>query len=215
MDVAKYIDHTLLKVDTTNIAIEKLCAEAIEHQFCAVCVPPYFLPLTKAALKDSEVKIATVVGFPLGYQSTLSKINEIESAAKLGAIEVDVVWNISAFKSGTLSLLESELIAITQAAKKNNVTIKIIIESGLLNENELKQAAALCIEAAPNFVKTSTGFNGTGAELEKVELLRKWLPSTINIKASGGIKTKEQAIAFINAGATRLGASAGVKIVTN
>jgi len=213
MNIATYIDHTALKVDLTNAAVEKLCSEAIEHQFYSVCIPPYFIPLAKTQLQNSNVKIATVVGFPLGYQSIQVKSNAISNAANVGVDEVDVVWNIAAFKSNDLSMLENELKVLTQQAHQFNLKIKVIIESGLLNEVELKRAAALCISAQPDFVKTSTGFNGTGAEIEKVKLLRKWLPNSISIKASGGIKTKEQALTFIQAGATRLGTSGSIKII--
>lgn len=213
MDLNRFIDHTLLKVDSTNSDVERLCAEAIEHDFYSVCIAPHFVPLAKSLIADSNVKLATVVGFPFGYQSTEVKLNEIIIASDLGADEVDVVWNVAAFKSNDLAILENELKVLKEKSHQLQLKIKVIIESGLLNENELKQAAALSISSQPDFIKTSTGFNGIGAEIEKVTLLRKWLPATMAIKASGGIKTKKQALAYIEAGATRLGTSGSIKII--
>jgi len=214
LQLNKYIEHTLLKVDCTETQITKLIAEAEQYQFYGICIPPYYVPFTKVRLKNSHLKVISVVGFPLAYDHYTIKCGAIKHLAKNGVDEVDVVTNITAIKSGQWEYLQQEWEAIIQIAKENDLPIKIIIESGLLNEQELIKLCDLANSLQPNFIKTSTGFNGIGAELDKVVFLRKHLQATIKIKASGGIKNAQQTKAFIEAGANRIGTSSGVKIVT-
>lgn len=214
MQLNKYIEHTLLKVDCTETQITQLMAEAVQYQFYGICIPPYYLPFTKDRLNNSDLKVISVAGFPLAYEHYTVKCDAIKHLAKNGVDEVDVVTNIAAIKSGRWEYVKQEWEAIIKIAKENGLPIKIIIESGLLNEQELVRLCDLANLLQPNFIKTSTGFNGIGAELDKVVFLRKHLQATIQIKASGGIKNLQQARAFIEAGANRIGTSSGVKIVT-
>ncbi len=208
-----HIDHTTLKIDTKKTDIEKLCSEAEENKFYAVCVPPYFVRNASMLLKDSEVKIATVIGFPLGYSATPSKAAEIQKAIDDGADELDVVINISAVKSGDWNYVQNDIKTVALATQMKGKVIKIILETGLLNKKEIKKLCEICTEVGVNYVKTSTGFNGEGATEEVVEYLRANLPSTIKIKASGGIRSAKKAIKMIEAGANRLGTSSSLNIV--
>ena len=195
MNLAPYIDHTILKPDCVAADIEQLCSEAIEHQFAAVCIPPFYVKDAFQHLKTHPVKVATVAGFPLGYSTTFAKVEEIKRAIDDGADEVDVVINISAVKNGK--------------------QIKVILETGLLSDEEISRLCALCKDIGPEYVKTSTGFNGPGAKVSTVRFLQENLQGTpIKIKASGGIRTPKKAQSMIKAGAQRIGASAGVRIVT-
>ncbi|MCY7410624.1 MAG: deoxyribose-phosphate aldolase [Chitinophagales bacterium] len=212
-DIASKIDHTLLKPDTTTEKIKILCSEAVENNFVAVCVPPYFVSIVKEFLSGSKVKLATVIGFPLGYNNSLIKVEEAKRAMEDGADELDVVINLAAFFSGNEKTLFHEIESITQIAHLKSKQVKWIIETALLNEKQIKQCCELAVKAEVDFVKTSTGFNGGGATVEVIELLRKLLPPQIKIKASGGIKTREQAIAIINAGADRIGTSSSLTII--
>jgi len=209
----QYIDHTLLKVDSTKLQIVRLCEEAIQYNFFAVCVPPHYIKTAYKEIKNSTVKLATVIGFPLGYQTYKVKQYEIGQLAAHGLNEVDVVTNIVAVKNKNWDYLKAEWNAIINTSKKYHLTIKIIIESGLLQQTELGEICEIANALRPDFVKTSTGFNGTGAELTKVAFLKTHLDRKIQIKASGGIRDTEQALAFIDAGATRLGTSSGLKII--
>lgn len=215
MDIAGYIDHTLLRVDCTADEIRQLCEEAKTHQFAAVCVPPFFVQLAAQFLEDHfpKVKIATVVGFPMGYSSTPAKIEEIKRAFDDGADEVDAVINLCAVKGKNWSYVANDIESMTTAARLRGKRIKLILETGLLNELELEKLSEYILQSEPDFVKTSTGFHGTGAELSKVLFLRKLLGDKIAIKASGGIRSKEDAIGFIQAGATRIGTSSGVELL--
>lgn len=208
-----YIDHTTLKIDTKKADIKKLCTEAEVNKFYAVCVPPYFVQNASMLLKDSDVKIATVIGFPLGYSATPSKAAEIHKAIDDGADELDVVINVSAVKSGDWNYVQNDIKTVALATQMKGKIIKVILETGLLNKKEIKKLCEICAEAGVNFVKTSTGFNGEGATVEVVEFLRANLPSSIKIKASGGIKSTKKALKMIEAGADRLGASSGIKII--
>jgi len=209
----KFIDHTILKIDTKKTDIIKLCAEAEANKFYAVCVPPFFVQNASMLLKNSKVKVATVIGFPLGYSATPSKAAEIQKAIDDGADELDVVINVSAVKSGDWNYVQNDIKTVALATQMKGKIIKVILETGLLNKKEIKKLCEICAEAGVNYVKTSTGFNGDGATVEVVEFLRTNLPSSIKIKASGGIKSAKNALKMIEAGADRLGTSSGLKII--
>jgi deoxyribose-phosphate aldolase len=211
--LAPYIDHTVLRPDTTQAMVEQLCQEAAEHRFAAVCVPPCFVKQAVAALQDTGVEIATVIGFPLGYQLAKVKFFEAHQALTEGATEIDVVMNIAAFKSGKHEEVMSELQELSTLCHFKNAILKVIIETALLSPEEIVQACHLCIEAEADFVKTSTGFAASGAKVEDILLMRSTLPTHIRIKASGGIKTKDAALALVKAGADRIGTSSGVSLL--
>lgn len=209
----KYIDHTVLKADTKLEDIKKICSEADSFDFIAVCVPPYFVQNASTFLKKSKVKVATVIGFPLGYSTTPAKAAEIHKAIGDGADELDVVVNISAVKSGDWNYVENDIKSMTMAVHMKGKSIKVILETALLTAEEVVKLCEICTSAEVNFVKTSTGFNGGGATIEAVKLMRANLPKAIKIKASGGIRDAEKAMAMIEAGADRLGTSSGIKII--
>lgn len=215
MDIAGYIDHTILRVDCTADEIRQLCDEAIAHQFAAVCVPPFFVQLAAQRLEKHlpKIKVATVIGFPMGYSSTPAKIEEIKRAIDDGADEVDAVINICAVKGKTWSYVANDIDSMTTAARLKGKKIKVILETGLLNEVELEKLSEFVLSSGPDFVKTSTGFNGTGAELGKVLFLKKLLGDKIAIKASGGIRSREDALAFIEVGVARIGTSSALEII--
>lgn len=213
MNIAPLIDHTLLKPTTTLEQVRNICKEAIDYTFAAVCIPPPFVKNAKAILKDTEIKVATVIGFPFGYSSAKSKIFEVQQAIEDGAEELDVVINLIALKNKTWSYLESEIQYLTEAIHKNNRLIKVIIESGILTDEEIVRCCEIYSKANVDFLKTSTGYAEIGATTAAVALMRCNLPSTIRIKASGGIRTYQFAIELIGAGADRLGCSNSVAIV--
>ncbi|MCX6198364.1 MAG: deoxyribose-phosphate aldolase [Bacteroidetes bacterium] len=213
MNLASKIDHTLLKADASEKEVKKICAEAMEFGFAAVCIPPYFVRKSKLWLSDSKVKVATVVGFPLGYSHTPAKVEEARRAIDEGADEIDMVINLIALKAGDWNYLKNELTSAATIVQLRGGKLKVILETGLLSEAEIIKACELCKEMTVDFVKTSTGFIQPGATVEAVKLLRANLPKTIKIKASGGIRTKEFALELIEAGADRLGCSASVSIV--
>jgi deoxyribose-phosphate aldolase len=212
-DLNIYIEHTNLKPDATHQDIIRLCEEAVEHKFYGVCVSPYHVQLAKKTIKKAPVKIITVVGFPFGYNTVASKVEETKKAIIGGADEVDVVMNIAAFKSGDDATVLNDLQAVIMACHLQNKVAKVIIETALLSKTEIEKACRLCVDSEADFVKTSTGFASSGAKLEDIELIRKILPAKIKIKASGGIKDHETAVAMLNAGAARLGTSASIAIV--
>lgn len=213
MNIASYIDHTLLKPLATRQEIAQLCEEARKLRFMAVCVPPCYVAYAKELLKDTVVKVATVVGFPLGYAVVKAKQKETEVALADGADEIDMVINLTALKNGDWDYLKEEAEALLTAVNKHRKILKVIIESGVLTDNEIISCCTLYAEAGVHFLKTSTGFAEKGASVEAVALMRKHLPPSVLIKASGGIRSYEDAKAMIAAGASRLGCSAGVKIV--
>lgn len=213
MSIAKIIDHTLLKPVATNDDVKKISEEAINYGFAAVCIPPPLVRKAKAGLKDSQVKVATVIGFPLGYSIARAKIFEVQQSIEDGADELDVMINLVALKSRVWSYLESEIKYITEAIHKNGRIIKVIIETGLLSEEEIIRCCEIYAKASVDFLKTSTGYAEKGATVEAVTLMRKHLPESIKIKASGGIKTYEFARQLVGAGADRLGCSASLAIV--
>lgn len=212
MDLTKYIEHTNLKPDCTQQDVIRLCEEAVEHHFYGVCVSPYYVQLAKKSIKKAPVKIITVVGFPFGYNTVASKVEETKKAIISGADEVDVVMNIAAFKSGDDATVLNDLQAVIMACHLQNKIAKVIIETALLSKEEIERACRLCVDSEADFVKTSTGFASGGARVEDIELMRKTLPAKIRIKAAGGIKDAAAAEAMINAGAARIGTSAGVSI---
>lgn len=215
MQIASYIDHTLLRVDASADQIRQLCQEAKEYGFASVCVPPFFVKQAAQDLQtpESVIKVSTVVGFPMGYASTAAKIEEIKRAIDDGADEIDAVINLCALKSQNWNYLTNDMDSMITAARLKGKKIKLILETGLLNTEEIEQLVDIAIELQPDFIKTSTGFNGVGAELEKVLFLQKLLDGKLRIKASGGIRDFESASAFIQAGASRIGTSSGITIL--
>lgn len=213
MLLAQFIDHTILKNNTSAADVDKLCKEAVENGFAAVCVPPYFVSDAKKLLEGSPVKAATVIGFPFGYHRYETKAKEAQLAIEDGADELDVVMNLSAFKSNDLAYLETEIDALSKLTNDENKTLKVIIESGVLSDDEIIRCCELYSRYPLQFLKTSTGYAEKGASVHAVHLMRKHLPPHIGIKASGGIKTAAFAQELIGAGATRLGTSSGVQLV--
>jgi len=212
MNLAGVIDHTILLPDCTSEDIEALCDEAHKYKFKAVCIPPYFVREVARKLEDSPVKVATVIGFPMGYSCTPAKVEEVKRAIEEGADEIDAVINICAVKNNHWSYVKNDIDSMTMAAHSKGKIIKIILETDLLSEEEFQQLCEICNQAGVNFVKTSTGTNGD-TTVEVVCQLRELLKDGIKIKASGGIRNREQAEALIEAGAARLGTSAGAEIV--
>ncbi|MFW5999534.1 MAG: deoxyribose-phosphate aldolase [Halanaerobiaceae bacterium] len=218
-DMAKMIDHTNLDPVGTVKDIKQLCQEAIENEFASVCIFPIFVPLAEKLLRESSVKVTTVIGFPFGASTTETKAYETRNAIKNGAQEVEVVMNLGAFKSGAYDLVINDIKAVVDATKTAGVTsdiiIKVIIETCYLDKNEIIRASEIVKEADADFVKTSTGFGPEGAREENVSLIRKTVGRDIGVKAAGGIRNFEEALAMLDAGANRIGASRGVDIVTD
>ena len=210
--IARMIDHTLLKPDAVTSEIEALCKEAREYGFASVCINPCWVKLCTELLKDSEVKVCTVIGFPLGAASPETKAFETRQAIADGADEVDMVINIGALKDRDTGTVEHDIRAVTDAAV-GKALVKVIIETSLLTDEEKRLACELAVKAGADFVKTSTGFSGGGATVRDIKLMREIVGPDIGVKASGGVRDKESALAMIEAGATRIGASAGVSIV--
>lgn len=210
-ELARYIDHTLLKPDATSKDIEKLCQEAKEHHFRTVCVNGSRVELAASLLEDTDILVASVVGFPLGAMDADAKRYETEVAVDMGAGEIDVVMNIGRFKDGYHGYVVRELRDIVEAADERPV--KMILETSLLTDEEIVQACKLALEAEVHFVKTSTGFGSAGATIDHVKLMRETVGRNCGVKASGGIRDTKIALAMIQAGATRLGTSSGVAIV--
>ncbi|MGZ3774593.1 MAG: deoxyribose-phosphate aldolase [Pseudobdellovibrionaceae bacterium] len=211
MQLSRYIDHTLLKPETQLAQIEKLCSEAKNYNFFSVCVNSSYVSICAQLLKESTVKVCCVIGFPLGAMDTASKSFETETAIKNGAEEIDMVINIGALKDGRLDFVRDDIKAVVSAAQGK--TVKVIIETSLLSYDEKVLACKACLETGAHFVKTSTGFAGGGATIEDVQLMKSIVKDAMQVKASGGIKNADQALAMIDAGATRLGTSSGVTIM--
>ncbi len=211
MDFNKYIDHTILKPEASEADIRKLCAEALKYHFATAFVNPCWVELAASLLKGSDVNVGVAIGFPLGAHTTASKVFQVKEAIALGAQEPDMVINIGAIKSGNWDLVRTDIAAVAQAAKPRG--IKVILETCLLTNDEKVRAAQTAKEAGAAFVKTSTGFSTGGATVEDVKLLRRTVGSEMGVKASGGIRDFAAARAMIDAGATRVGTSAGVKIM--
>ncbi len=214
MPLNQYIDHTILKPTCLVADIHKVCEEAKMYAFAAVCVPPNFVKLAKELTAGSDVKVATVIGFPFGYSATEAKIAEIILAMVDGADELDVVANISAIKNGDWMAIADEINHIMPVVRSKGKTIKIIIESGVLTDDEIIKCCDIYGIAGIDYLKTSTGYAEKGASVEAVKLFRKYLPENVQIKASGGIRDYATTKLMIEAGATRIGCSAGVAIVT-
>ena len=213
MSFAKYFDHTILKADCSLSDVHKACDEAKQHDFAAVCIPPYFVKESATRLDGSKIHTATVIGFPMGYSSTPSKVEEIKRALDEGAAELDVVINLCAVKSANWNYVQSDIDRLVTAVHLKGKLVKVILETGLLTEAELKKVCDICLSVQPDFVKTSTGFLGAGATPEIVAYLHKTMGDKVAVKASGGIRTLEQAESMILAGARRLGSSSSVAIL--
>jgi deoxyribose-phosphate aldolase len=213
MDLAAYIDHTILKPATTIADAEQICREAVEYGFAAVCIPPPFVKRVKTILHPTDVKVATVIGFPFGYSATEAKIAETVLAIVDGADELDMVINLVALRMKDWSFLTKEISLATELVHNKGKTIKIIIESGILTNDEIIQCCNSFGPLGIDFMKTSTGYAEKGATVEAVQLMRSHLPAGVKIKASGGIKTYAFAASLVAAGAVRLGCSASVQIV--
>jgi len=213
LNINSYIDHTILKPTTTLFDVEKLCSEAIQYQFAAVCIPPLFVRIAKETLDTSTVKTATVIGFPFGYSAIEAKVAEIVLAMVDGADELDMVINISAIKNNDWNFIANEINTIMPIVKSKDKIMKVIIESGILTDDEIIKCCDIYGAAGVDYVKTSTGYAERGATVHAVKLIRAHLADSIKIKASGGIKTYEFAKQLIEAGADRLGCSSSVQIV--
>lgn len=211
MNPAKLIDHTLLKPTATRADIEKLCAEARQYGFCSVCVNPYWVTFAKQCLQGTDVKVCTVIGFALGATTSAAKAFEAQDAVKNGADELDMVINMGELKAQTYDAVLSDIRAVRRACEGK--ILKVIIETSQLTDEEKVKACQLAQQAGANFVKTSTGFNGGGATAADVALMRKTVSPSMQVKASGGVRTRADFDAMVAAGATRIGASAGVKII--
>jgi len=212
-ELAKYIDHTNLKAFATREDIKKLCNEAKEYGFYAVCVNPYRVKDAKEFLRGTDIKIASVVGFPLGATFTETKVQEAIMAVRNGADEIDMVMNIGAMKDGDYEVVERDIREVVEAVHPMGAKVKVIIETGYLSDEEKRKACELAKKAGADFVKTSTGFGTAGAKVEDVKLIRSVVGEDMGVKAAGGIHNAKEAIAMIEAGATRIGASRSVQII--
>jgi deoxyribose-phosphate aldolase len=212
MGINRYIEHTNLKPTLTDKDVDQLVADTIKHQFVGVCVPPFWVKRASRELAEHDIQLVTVIGFPLGYQMTDSKLVEIEKAIDDGADELDIVMNVSAFKSG-MSWVKIELAKCANLIHQSGCMMKVILETSYLSDEEIIVATKLCSEAGTDFVKTSTGFAPTGAKVSHIELMRKYAPSNVGIKASGGIKDLTTLKAMVAAGADRIGTSSGISIM--
>lgn len=212
MNIAKTIDHTILKPNVTDAEVIKVCDEAKEYGFFSVCVNPYFVPLVAEQLKGRDVKVTSVIGFPLGANTSIIKAAEAKQAVEDGANEIDMVINVSALKDGKYDFVQSDIKAVVDAIAGKAI-LKVILETCLLTKDEIVKASELSKAAGANFVKTSTGFSTGGATEEDVKLMKQTVGDALEVKASGGVRDFETAKKMIEAGATRIGASASVDIV--
>lgn len=211
MKRSKYIDHTLLKPEATQDQIEKLCQEAKQYDFASVCVNPYWVPFCKEELKDSDVKVCTVIGFPLGATSSASKAFETAHAIEQGADEVDMVMNIGELLAGHDQAVQKDIEAVVQTAQGK--IVKVILETCLLNDAQIERACSLCVKAKADFVKTSTGFNSAGANTHVVEVMKQAVKGQAKVKAAGGVRNQADMDAMIAAGADRIGTSHGIELM--
>ncbi len=212
-ELAKFIDHTNLKAYASRDDIKKLCDEAKEYGFYAVCVNPYRVKDAAEFLKGTDIKIASVVGFPIGATFTETKVQETIMAIRDGAREIDMVMNIGAMKDGNYDLVENDIREVVEAAHEMNAKVKVIIETCYLTDEEKRKVCEIAKKAGADFVKTSTGFGSAGARVEDVKLMRETVGEEMGVKAAGGIHNANEAIAMIEAGATRIGASRSVQIM--
>jgi len=213
-NLAQYIDHTALKSTTTKVGIEKLCNEAKKYNFMSVCINPCFVELCKKLLNGTQVKVCTVIGFPLGCNKSETKAFEAQKAIEDGAVELDMVINVGKIKDEDWDYVENDIKRVVEVAS-NKAIVKVILETCLLTNEEKVKACEIVKKAGANFVKTSTGFSTSGATVEDIKLMRKTVGENFGVKASGGIRDYGKAMEMINAGATRIGASAGIAIVKN
>ena len=211
MGLNKYIDHTILKATASNADVQKLCAEAIEHKFYSVCVNGCYVADAKHLLQGTDVKVAAVVGFPLGAMTTAAKVFEAKEAVENGASEIDMVINVAKLKDGEFEYVENEIRQIKEAIGDN--VLKVIIETCYLTDEEKVKACELSLVAKADFVKTSTGFGTGGATYEDVKLMKSVVGANAKVKASGGVRDKETAQKYVDLGAERLGTSSGIEIV--
>lgn len=212
-DLARMIDHTLLKPEATKDQIIQLCNEAKKYSFASVCINPSYVPICVKLLRDTDVKVCTVIGFPLGATSTATKAFETEQSLKDGAKEIDMVINVGMLKSADYDYVENDIFAVVTTSKRYHALTKVILETALLNDEEKIKGCLLAKRAGADFVKTSTGFSKGGATVGDIALMRKVVGSAMGVKASGGVRTREEALAMVASGADRIGASASVKIV--
>ena len=213
MEYNKFIDHTLLKPEAKIEQIKTLCEEAKEHDFMSVCVNPFFVPVARKLLEGSSVKVCTVIGFPLGANTPSVKVYEAKKAVEDGADEVDMVQNISMAKEHDYEFIENEIRQIKEAVGPD-IVLKVILETCLLTDDEIRECSIAAKKAGADFVKTSTGFSKGGATVSAVKIMRAAVGDEMGVKASGGIHTKEEMVALIEAGASRIGASCGVQLVS-
>lgn len=213
MELNKYIDHTLLSPTATEADILNLCNEALKYKFYSVCINSSYIPIAKQALGNSDVKICTVVGFPLGAMSTEAKVFEAKKAVEQGATEIDMVMNIGRLKSKNHVAVLKDISAVKRAI--GSIPLKVILEISELSKNEIVKACEICIDAKADFVKTSTGFSKSGATLTAIKIMKKSVKNQLKIKASGGIRDAETALKYIEVGVHRIGASSGVAMMTN
>ena len=211
--IARLIDHTLLRPEATRADILQLCREAREYNFASVCLNAYWVPIAASELVGTDVKVCTVVGFPLGATSTEAKIGETEAALRAGAQEIDMVQNIGALRGDDDRAVEEEIALVAAACHRHGAIVKVIIETSLLSDDQKIASCRLAQLAGADFVKTSTGFSSSGATVHDVELMRRAVGPEMGVKASGGIRTLDDLLKMLAAGATRIGASAGVKMV--
>ena len=211
MQINKFIDHTLLKAFATSDEIRKLCEEAKKYNFKSVCVNPVHVSLAKECLEGSDVLVCTVIGFPLGANTSAVKAFETKDAIANGADEIDMVMNIGALKDKNYDLVRNDVKAVVEAA--NGTLVKVILETCLLTEDEIKKACELCVEAKADYVKTSTGFSTRGATIEDVQIMKAAVQGKAKVKAAGGVRTHEDMVKIVEAGADRIGTSAGCSLV--
>lgn len=212
-ELAGMIDHTILKPEATPADVARVCEEALTHRFASVCVNSTFVPQVAQALRGSGVKVCTVVGFPLGAMSTAAKVCETEIALAQGAEEIDMVLAVGRLKAGELRAVEADIAAVAAVCRAHGALLKVILETALLTDEEKVTACQLAVSAGAHYVKTSTGFAKTGATVADVALMRRTVGPHIGVKASGGVRTYADAIAMIEAGASRIGASSSVAIL--
>ncbi|MEY2720136.1 MAG: hypothetical protein RLZZ273_1502 [Bacteroidota bacterium] len=214
MNIAATIDHTVLKPDSTLTDVQNVCLEAVTHRFASVCILPWYVQRAYDILAPEGIPVCTVVGFPLGASTTLSKVAESEIALRQGAREIDMVASITALKSGLFDEVYDDIREVTQATHALGGIVKVIIEACLLTDDEKRRMCSIVTQAGADFIKTSTGFSTGGATLDDVRLLRQYVGPSVKVKASGGIRDRETALEMLEAGAERLGTSSGVKILT-
>lgn len=211
--LASYIEHTLLKSDCLESDIDRLCSEAVDHNLFGVCVPPVYVSRAARLLQGRSTHVVTVIGFPMGYNVTPVKVEEARKAIDEGADELDMVINLTAFKSKNYKAVQKDIESMADFSHLHSKTLKVIIETGLLTDEEIRKACNIASKSGADFLKTSTGFSGAGASVNAIKVMRDALPKKIKIKASGGIREKKFALELIDAGADRIGSSSSLNII--